>query len=92
MNSHDAGPAWKAGEAGNRRGIRASVFRAWRMNLSGDGHPFEAGWARKRWESCSPSSAVWCLWKMKLSGCSHRLEPGRARKRWESCSPSSAGL
>src|ERR1700730_7086008 len=34
-----AGPAWKAGEAGDRRGIRASVFRVWKLNRPSDKRP-----------------------------------------------------
>src|ERR1035441_253367 len=30
-----AGPAWRAGKAGDRRGIRASVFRVWKLNRPG---------------------------------------------------------
>lgn len=53
------GAGTRSKRAGRREplGIRASAFRSWTMNPPGCGRRPEPGWARKRWESCSPSSA-----------------------------------
>jgi hypothetical protein len=71
-----------SGCAGETVPFESVAFCSWRMNQPGGWPRPETGWARKRWDSISPSSAIPCLFTPG-GGVVLESEPARRGDRFE---------